>query len=70
MRNLTNPTVLEAGCLKRIAHSADGDILKKYLQAELSGTDADNRILEGVNLNRSQGKALTLKAILELLEAK
>lgn len=70
MRNLSNPTSLEAGALKRIATNLDGEILKKYLKQELALTDEANRILEGANLHRSQGQALTLKAILDLLEAR
>ena len=69
MRNLISPNTQVAGSLRRIAATSDGHILKEYLKANLDSTDEDNRILENVNLNRSQGKALTLKAILDLLEA-
>lgn len=70
MRNLSTPSTLEAGAIKRIATNPDGDILKRYIVANLSSTDEDNRILQDVNLHRSQGKALILKAILDLLEAR
>lgn len=57
------------GSIHRIAASADGKVFIKFLEENLSATDVDNRILEGVNLSRSQGKALTIEAILALLEA-
>lgn len=70
MKNLTNPSSGEAGALKRIANSGDGELLKRFLKTNLSATDEDNRLIrDDVDLRRSQGKALTIKAILDLLEA-
>lgn len=69
MRNLNPPNIQEAGSLKRIGSTPDGEVLKRYLLANLTSTDEDNRTADGVNLYRSQGKALTIKAILEALEA-
>ena len=61
---------MEAGALRRIATNPDGEILRRYLLSNLSDADLENRVKEGANLHRAQGKALTLKAILDLLEAK
>lgn len=70
MRNLNNPNNLEAGAIRRIATSSDGEVLKRFLHANLASADEENRVIEGADLHRSQGKALTIKAILDLLEAK
>jgi hypothetical protein len=69
MRNLPTPNPSEAGSIKRIAVSHDGFTFKAYLQRCLSEADEENRVTEGADLHRSQGKALTLKAILDMLEA-
>ena len=71
MKNLSNPNTLESGALRRIATSPDGQVMIRYLLSNLDSTDEDNRLIrDPVDLNRSQGKALTIKAILEALEAK
>lgn len=69
MRNLPSPNTMEAGSIKRIAGSPDGQALKTYLFRSLSEADEENRVLDGPDLHRSQGKALIIKAILDLLEA-
>lgn len=69
MRDLNRPNTMEAGAIKRISTSPDGEVFKRYLLKELSSSDEDNRIAEGNGLLRGQGKALTIKAILDVLEA-
>ena len=70
MRDLSRPDVMEAGAIKRISTSPDGEVFKRYLLKELSISDEDNRVLdEDRSLARGQGKALTIKAILDVLEA-
>lgn len=70
MRNFSTPSPAQQGAIKRLGQSSDGQFLKQYLLENLSETDKDNRSAAEVSLYRSQGKALTLKAILDLLEAK
>jgi len=61
------PSEQERAAFQRLKLSVDGELIKRLLQQNLIAADEANRQLEGVNLNRSQGSALTLKAILDLL---
>lgn len=57
---------LRAVC-KRIKATPDGELLKNYLKDNLDEADMACRVKSGEDLYRSQGNALTLKDILDLL---
>jgi hypothetical protein len=58
-----------SGAFYRLKGLQDMLLIKEYLKENLAQADSDNRSLKDVDLYRSQGKALTLKAILDLLDS-
>lgn len=66
---MRKPTEVEAGAMRRICDSADGQILLNYLIENLDAQDIENRIMPVDIIQRGQGKAIVINDLIEKLTA-
>ena len=61
---MTRLEINHAQAIRRLSSNSDFHVFLEWVAASLAEADAANRLLEGAQLYRSQGKAVTLADII------